>query len=432
MASEWRVSRLGDLVDLFDGPHATPRKTDMGPIFLGISNLEDGRLDLTTTVHLSEEDYTKWTRRVTPRKDDLVFSYETRLGEAALIPEGLRCCLGRRMGLLRAKSGAVDPRFMLYAYLGPDFKETLRSRTVRGSTVDRISLTEMPDFPIRVPDLKTQQAIAHVLGALDERIQLNRRMNQTLEAIARAIFKSWFVDFEPVRAKAAGQQPPGLAPHIAELFPDSFEESELGEIPTGWAAGTLADSAVLNPESWSRRAAPQQIEYVELSTTKWGTIESAEKYPWRDAPSRAQRILRSGDTIIGTVRPGNGSYALITQEGLTGSTGFAVLRPQRSEFQEFIYLAATAAENIKRLAHLADGGAYPAVRPETVAATEVVRPTHSVIEQFSKAVKPLISKMIANVQQSRALAILRDSLLPKLISGELPVPDVERILGRCI
>jgi type I restriction enzyme, S subunit len=240
-AAEWREATLGELVEIFDGPHATPSKTEDGPIFLGISNLVNGRVDLSATEHLSEEDYEQWTRRVVPTPGDLVFSYETRLGEAALIPQNLRCCLGRRIGLLRARSGKVDRQFLLYAYLGSEFHETLRSRTIHGSTVDRIPLIDMPDFPIRVPkDLGEQHAIAGVLGALDDKIELNRRMNETLEAMARALFKSWFVDFDPVRAKADGRDP-GLPKQLAELFPSRFVEAKLGKIPEGWEIDVLSN-----------------------------------------------------------------------------------------------------------------------------------------------------------------------------------------------
>jgi type I restriction enzyme S subunit len=242
MTSGWREVPVGELAEIFDGPHATPPKTSQGPIFLGISNLVNGRLDLSNAEHLSEEDYVRWTRRVEPRAGDVVFSYETRLGEAASIPAELHCCLGRRMGLLRARQGRVDARFLQYAYLGPQFQETLRSRTVRGSTVDRIPLIDMPRFPIRVPeDIGEQRAIAHILGTLDDKIELNQRMNGTLESMARALFKSWFVDFDPVHAKAEGRDT-GVPPHVAELFPDSFEDSELGEIPKGWEVGRVGDA----------------------------------------------------------------------------------------------------------------------------------------------------------------------------------------------
>lgn len=142
-------------------------------------------------------------------------------------------------------------------------------------------------------------------------------------------------------------------------------------------------------------------------------------YAQRDAPSRAQRVLRPGDTILGTVRPGNGSYALISENGLTGSTGFAVLRPKDAQDEEFAYLAATTSENIQGRSHLADGGAYPAIRPEVVIATPVIRPDTKVLDRFSRATGPLLAKMARNERESRTLAALRDTLLPKLISGKL-------------
>ncbi len=429
MVGEWCERPIGELAEIFDGPHATPAKTESGPIFLGISNLARGRLDLTETEHLSETDYVRWTRRVRPEAGDVVFSYETRLGEAARIPKSLRCCLGRRLGLLRARMGKVDGRFLLYAYLGPQFQETLRSRTVHGSTVERISLIDMPRFPILVPtDLGEQRAIAHILGTLDDKIDLNRRMSETLEAMARALFKSWFVDFDPVRAKAEGRDP-GLPKPLADLFPTRFVDSELGEIPEGWAVKTLGDFSTLNPEVWTRLSRPSDIRYVDLSNTKWGRIETLTTHQAGEAPSRAQRVLRAGDTIVGTVRPGNGSYALISEPGLTGSTGFAVLRPTATSYTEVVYLAATAPDSIDALAHLADGAAYPAVRPEVVAATPVVGPSDEVLDRFSGAVGAILGRIALSERESRALAALRDALLPKLISGELRVKDAERFIG---
>lgn len=393
MASDWRERALGDLVEIFDGPHATPAKTADGPIFLGISNLSQGRLDLTETERLSEEDYDRWTRRVEPRASDVVFSYETRLGEAAGIPPGLRCCLGRRMGLLRAREGQVDARFLLYAYLGPQFQEILRARTIHGSTVDRIPLIDMPTFPIVVPvDLDEQEAIGRVLGTLDDKIELNRRMSETLEAIARLLFEAWFINA------------------------DDAQE---------WETGSLADFASLNPEAWSRDNRPAEIRYVDLANTKWGRIEATMVYARDDAPSRAQRVLRRGDTIIGTVRPGNGSYALIPQDGFTGSTGFAVLRPLKAAYTEFVYLAATAPASIEMLSHLADGGAYPAVRSEVVATTPVVKPPAELLERFSHLAAPLLEKVAHNERESRTLAELRNTLLPRLISGEIRVKSAQ-------
>jgi type I restriction enzyme, S subunit len=147
------------------------------------------------------------------------------------------------------------------------------------------------------------------------------------------------------------------------------------------------------------------------------------------APSRAQRVLRPLDTIVGTVRPGNGSYALISAEGLTGSTGFAVLRPREHVAAEFVYLAATAPENIDRLAHLADGAAYPAVRPEVVVGTPVVRPRPEILKSFAEIAAPMLLKTAANEAESHCLSDLHDTLLPKLVSGELRV-NAKRFLAQ--
>jgi type I restriction enzyme S subunit len=151
MAGRLFETTIGEVAKVFDGPHATPTRRDVGPIFLGITSLNKGRIDLSVSDHVTEEDFSKWTRRVTPRPGDVVFSYETKLGEAAIIPEGLRCCLGRRMGLMRPDPKKLDSRFLLYYYLGPEFQDVIRERTIHGSTVERLALIEFPQFPLRLP-----------------------------------------------------------------------------------------------------------------------------------------------------------------------------------------------------------------------------------------------------------------------------------------
>ena len=162
MRAGWQRKQVREVADVFDGPHATPKTVGSGPIFLGISALKDGAINLDETRHVTEEDFRKWTRRVEPQTDDVVFSYETRLGEAAIIPDGLQCCLGRRMGLIRFKDGMVVPRFFLYQFLSPAFRAFLDSKTIRGATVDRISIKEFPSFHIYVAPLAEQQRIVAI------------------------------------------------------------------------------------------------------------------------------------------------------------------------------------------------------------------------------------------------------------------------------
>lgn len=436
MVGEWLEVAIGELAEIFDGPHATPRKTNDGPVFLGISNLAHGRLDLSNIEHLSEEDYVRWTRRVEPQAGDVVFSYETRLGEAASIPPGFRSCLGRRMGLLRARPGKVDKRFLLYAYLGPQFQETLRSRTIHGSTVDRIPLIEMPQFPIEVPvNIDEQRAIAHILGTLDDRIELNLRMNETLEAMARALFKSWFVDFDPVRAKAEDRDH-GLPQSLADLFPDSFEDSELGRIPKGWSATPLYNIATyINGAAYAafqpndeRRGFPI-IKIAELKAgvtaqTKFSDVQMAEKYriaegdmlfSWSGNPdtsidtfvwSDGKAWLNQHIFRVAPLRQNERPFVLSTLK---------TLRPIFAEIarnKQTTGLGHVTAEDMKRLL--------------------VARPDHRVMEAWHTVASPLHARTVATACKNRALAILRDTLLPMLISGELRVRGVERVIKEAI
>jgi len=321
----------------------------------------------------------------------------------------------------------ISPEYAAYYFRSSQFR---RAVTAMSSLSTRASLNNnmLDRLTMVLPPYRLQAAIGSILKTLDDKIELNRRTNETLEAIARAIFKSWFVDFDPVRAKAQGSTPSGMDAATAALFPSEFQDSELGKIPKGWRVGVLSDLALLNPEAWKGANAPPVITYVDLSNTKWGTIESVYRYSWSEAPSRARRILRPDDTVVGTVRPGNGSYALVSSEGLTGSTGFAVLRPHKSRQVAFVYLAATARQNIESLAHLADGGAYPAIRPDVVASTSVVIPSDDILSIFETFVRPTHHRIAFNNRQSRTLASFRDTLLPRLLSGELSVNRANRVV----
>ncbi len=313
----------------------------------------------------------------------------------------------------------LDTRWAYYQLLTQDI-----NGMDSGSAIPSTSREDFYGLPVDVPPLPEQRRIANVLGALDDKIELNRRMNETLEAMARAIFQDWFVDFGPVRAKLEGREP-YLPLELWDLFPDRLVDSELGEIPEGWEVKALGQVANLNPESWSKSNRPARVEYVDLANTKWGVIESTRQFLWKDAPSRARRILRSGDTIVGTVRPGNGSYSLIENDGLTGSTGFAVLQPSHPRFRELVFLSATAPDNLEWLAHRADGAAYPAVRPEIVSETKVAIPGDEsrVLDRFSETVGVSLDRMESARAESRTLAALRDALLPKLVSGEMRVVE---------
>ena len=429
MASEWKTHRLGDIVEIFDGPHATPAKTPHGPVFLGIWNLSDGRLDLSETEHLSEEDWNRWSRRVTPRPGDVVFSYETRLGEAASIPKGLRCCLGRRMGLLRPRSQDVDGRFLLYAYLGPAFQETIRERTVRGSTVDRIPLIEMPEFPITLPVLTEQRSIAHILSTLDDKIELNRKMNETLEAMAQALFQSWFVDFDPVRAKAEGRDP-GLPAHIAALFPGSFEDSELGEVPTDWKIISLGDFAEVIDCLHSRK--PERVEeglpllqlgniradaLLDMTDTYLITSEDYTKWISRMEASPGNCVV----TNVGRV----GAVAQIPSDfkAALGRNMTGIRCRTAYPFPTYLIQALTSSSMSEEIVRKTDSGTIlDSLNVRNIPRLRIIVPPIQILALFERQCRPIRARMEANLKETSSLAALRDTLLPKLISGGMHVP----------
>ena len=338
------------------------------------------------------------------------------------------------MVVLRADGKVVRPDFLRWLVSGPDWWDQVSKFINVGAVFDSLRCKDIPNFELRVPPLNVQREIATTLRALDDRITLLRETNTTLEAIAQALFKSWFVDFDPVRAKMAGRAPEGMDEATAALFPDSFEDSELGEVPRGWQAGTMDSLASLNPESWSAKHHPERIHYIDLANTKANHVDGITEFTFDAAPSRARRVLRAGDVIVGTVRPGNRSFARIAEDidGLTASTGFAVLRPRHEVDQALVYIAATRDEAIDRLAHLADGGAYPAVRPEVVGLTPLVIAPQDVRTAFGGVANALFASIGRNQERARLLATLRDTLLPRLISGQLRLPEATEAVDHAL
>ena len=446
MASEWAQINLGAVCRKI-GSGATPRGgsdvyLENGPYALIRSqNVYNDGFHHDGLAYIGEKHAAELGGVEVLKNDVLLNITGDSVARACQVdPRVLPARVNQHVAIIRPDPDNLDPRFLRYFLVSPEMQAKLLSWAGSGGTRNALTKSMIESFDVPAPeDIVEQRAIAHILGTLDDKIELNRRMNDALEAMARGLFKSWFVDFLPVRAnmearnrkartqtgdpvhaKAEGRDP-GLHKPLADLFPDSFQDSELGEIPRGWAVGTLADFASLNAETWSKNTRPDTLKYVDLSNTKWGRIDAVTTYAQEDAPSRAQRVLRPGDTIVGTVRPGNGSYALVSEAGLTGSTGFAVLHPLSKERTEFTYLAATAPENIEALQHLADGGAYPAIRPEVVSAMLTIRPRGEVLALFSRISEPLLASMAQNERESRSLAALRDTLLPKLISCELRV-----------
>lgn len=429
MSSEWQTVEIGSLcLGIYDGPHATPKKTANGPVFLGISSLNNGQLDLTSFEYLSEEDFEKWTRRVVPQAGDIVFSYETRLGQVAVIPDGLRCCLGRRMALMRVNPEKAIPDYLLYAYLSPGFQDVIRQRTIHGSTVDRIPLVEFRSFPISVPPLDVQKNVVATLRALDDRIVLLREANTTLEAVAQTLYKSWFVDFDPVRAKMEGRTPEDMDEAIACLFPDNLEEAELGLMPSGWnfaAIRDMVEGVYDGPHATPPEAdcGPVFLGIKNLTGTALdlSEIRHIAEAQWEQWTRRVEP--QAGD-IVFSYEATLGYFALIPP-GLRCCLGrrLALIRPKARDGATHFWFHQFTAAPFKRLLekHTIQGATVNRIALKEFPSYAVLNPPLMLQLAFDKTVAPLWAKIHENQSQAQTLTKLRDTLLPRLVSGQLRI-----------
>jgi type I restriction enzyme, S subunit len=423
MSSEWRTFSLEELGRVVTGK--TPKTSDANNFggttpFVTPTDMDGRKVISSTARYLTETGASTVKNSIVPAGSVMVSCIGSDMGKSVIA--GHACVSNQQINSI-----VVDSKFssqFIYYNLSMR-KAELQHLASGGSTMPILNKGDFSQIKVDLPPLSEQKIIAAFLSAVDDRIALLRETNATLEAIAQALFKSWVVNFDPVRAKAEGREPEGISSEIAALFPSEFEDSVLGEIPKGWQIGTLAKLATLNPESWTAKKHPATVGYIDLANAKDNEIAAVTEYLFDDAPSRARRVLRNGDTIVGTVRPGNRSYAFIHKptENLTASTGFAVLRPIAIEDTEFVYLAATQESSLEHLAHVADGGAYPAVRPEVVAGLTCILPSKEIMHVFHETTAPLLADIAINQKQTESLAALRDTLLPRLMSGELRIAD---------
>ena len=281
MASEWKAQLLEDcMAAIIDYRGKTPRKTSSGIPLITAKVVKGGRIERPDEF-IAEDDYEAWMRRGMPEANDVVITTEAPLGEVAQLGSE-RLALAQRLIALRGKQGVLDNTFLKFLMQSRGVQDQLRARA-SGTTVFGIRQSELRKVVLTLPPFTEQLAIAQILGTLDKKIELNRSMSGTLQSMARALFESWFVNFDPVRAKAEGQNL-ALAPQLAELFPISFENSELGEIPSGWSVGKFGDVA----ENPRRGVSPSEIQpttpYIALehmprkciALSDWGTAEGVE------------------------------------------------------------------------------------------------------------------------------------------------------------
>ncbi|HEX9994983.1 MAG TPA: restriction endonuclease subunit S [Acidimicrobiales bacterium] len=391
------------MAEFYDGPHATPPPANEGPVYLGIRNIsEDGRLDLSDIRHIDESDYPKWVSRVEPRAGDLVFTYEATLHRYAILPDGFRGSLGRRIALIRVDPDVVDRRFLHYVFLSPQWRRTIEQRLNIGSTVDRIPLTEFPNYPIAVPPLDYQREVVHALGAIDDLIENNRRRIEILEETARLIYREWFVHF-----RFPGHEGVELV------------DSDGGSIPEGWCTETLADAAHL-VMGQSPKSEFYNDDGVGLPFHQ-GVTNFASRYPeHKKWCTEANRIAEQGDVLL-SVRAPVGRIN-VAPDRLVIGRGLAALRTRRGSQ---VHLFETLREVFAEEDSMGGGTIFKAVTKTDLERIIVLRPPADLVSLFDASVGPMFELVQNLTFQNRVLSQARGLLLPRLISGDVYVSDLD-------
>ncbi|MCE0555598.1 restriction endonuclease subunit S [Motilimonas sp. E26] len=412
------ITTIGGIADVYDGPHATPKKLEKGPYFLSISSLEKGRLDLNKSAFLSEADFKKWTKRVTPKEGDLLFSYETRLGEAALMPSGIRACLGRRMGLLRLNREKVTPEYVLYAYLSPAFQQTIKANTITGATVDRIALNELPSFPIRIPPIEEQKKVAKLLSEIDKKIELNNRINAELEAMAKTLYDYWFVQFDFPDDSPQGQGKPYKTsggkmvynPTLKREIPEGWEAATVGKISKTELGGTPSTSV---DEYWQNADIPW---LSSAETASFPIITSEQKISQAGIENSAAMLLPKGTVVISIVR-----YIRPSILGIDAATNQSVVGIRECKRLKSSFIYPYFCSEVPRLMGLRTGAQQPHINKGVIKDSPIVIPCDKVLTDYYKVADPIFEKILNLALQSHELVQLRDWLLPMLMNGQVTV-----------
>lgn len=383
---KYKRVKISDVYEgLYDGPHATPPNSDEGAIFLGISNItKNGHIDFTNIKYINENDLPKWTRRVTPKAGDIVFSYEATLNLYAIIPEGFWGCLGRRMALIRPDETKVNGKYLYYYFFSEEWRATIAENTIVGATVDRIPIAKFPEFPISLPPLETQCRIANILSMYDDLLENNRKQIKLLEEAAQRLYKEWFVDLR---------------------FPGHENIGASKTFSFGWTDGVLGDIALFKRGKTITKA---QVHEGNIPVVAGGL---APAYYHNKANTVAPVITVSGSGA-------NAGFArLYNVDVFASDCSFA--DSLSTPYLFFVYCFIKG--NKAHLDSLQKGAAQPHVYAKDINSLHLLIPPENILDLFCKTVTPYFNKIKALQKQIELISEARDRLIPKLMSGEIEV-----------
>jgi len=445
MAGEWRTS-IGALCDagvahLQTGPfgsqlHAYDYVDDGVPV-VPTEAIRGRRIDHSVLPKITEAKAQELERhRLQP--GDILFARRGvqatgHVGCVRDAEDGFICGTGAiRLRITRANA-EVDPDYLSHVLADPSSVEWFKFHAI-GATMPNLNEGIIRAFPLSLPPLPEQRAIAHILGALDDKIELNRRMSETLEAMARALFKSWFVDFDPVRAKAEGRDP-GLPKPIADLFPDRLVDSELGEIPEGWGVGRFGDVVEQLRDQESPLSFPDAL-YQHFSIPAFDDGQTARAELGESIKSLKSRVL-PGVILMSKLNPEIDRVWMVDvrpEDRAVCSTEFLVLRARPPFTRGYTYCLTRSPLFRQQIEGLVTGTSksHQRAQVESILNLFAIRPPAGVVSSFDRSTDAILARTLECRLEGRGLAALRDALLPKLISGEISVVAAEKSLRAAV
>ena len=413
-----------------------------GTPIVTVEHLDENRIIHQDLPRVSDRDR-KRLSKYSLHEGDIVFSRVGSVDRRSLVrKEEDGWLFSGRCLRVRVDSNKIDPVFLSYFFGLKSFREHINSIAV-GATMPSLNTQLLSDVLIPHPTLPKQRAIAHILGTLDDKIELNRRMNETLDAMARALFKSWFVDFDPVRAKMKGRDP-GLPPHLADLFPDRLVNSELGEIPEGWEVTSLSECVdVMRGLSYKGSyLSSDGVPMHNLNSIYEGGGYKHDGLKGYDGEHKQQHVARAGDVIVANTEQGHDrlliGYAAIIPTYFVNETLFSHhiyrVRPRESTALTSNYLCQLLNTKIMHeiVSGFANGTTVNMLPMDALQTPQIAVPARPILAAFNDLAESARRRQEEMIDESRTLDALRDTLLPKLISGETRVRDADKQEGAIV
>lgn len=429
MPNDWEHRMLIDIADVIISNVDKKTKEDETPVRLcNYTDVYYNQFIRRDMAFMSATAKEREIKKCSLFKGDVIITKDSETADDIGVPayvresiEGLVC--GYHLVILRPKPNAVDGAFLFYA-LSDRAAQVQFHAKANGITRFGLRKNDIETVEVPIPPLPVQRQIGAILGSLEDKIDLNRRMNRTLEKMAAAIFKSWFIDFDPVHAKAEGRDP-GLPAEIADLFPDSFEDSTLGPIPKGWTAGSLGDVADSPRRGVKPSDVPPTTPYIGLehmprrniALDAWGRAEDV-------ASGKSQ--FKQGEILFGKLRPYFHKVGIAPVDGVC-STDIVVVTPKASHWHGYVISLVSSKAFVDYTDSHSAGTKMPRTNWKDMGRYPLALPPMDLAKAFQEHVASFHQRIILTVRQNRRLAGLRDTLLPKLLSGEIELPEAEAI-----